>query len=70
MGNAAAARWSAVAAEWAELSSETSGRSSQPRSIRQLQIVAVCPGELVFVEHARAVRDVLEAESARELVGR
>ena len=28
------------------------------------------PRELVFVEHAGAVRDVLEPEAARELVGR
>ena len=42
----------------------------QPLRLRQLQVVAVHPRELLLVEHAGAVADGLEREPPRQLVDR
>ena len=41
----------------------------QSIGIANLQVMTIRPRELVFIEHAGAMRDVLEAEAARKLVG-
>ncbi len=49
---------------------ERDEQRGEPGRVCQLQIVAVDPRKLVFVEHAGAVPDVLEAEPPGELGGR